>query len=315
MNPIYLFILISLTGILNSCISVLPASRNFSYCYPNNHYTLDSSFLPYNNLSSIIQKDSGLTKRYSIANLNLANALGIINHLDELNRLEKEYSIHHSLELQVSIIEKKQQIINRIIVCKTEIASITAELDCEGERAEQISSYMTNKKNSRVNKLTVASITAGALGGVVAIAIKPKETSEAVAIAGGLGSASLGLLSLTSSRKTEFMHPRNLLSDIWMEPENSDKYPYSIWYILTHKEFSNKQEFTLCHNIKERWEKYEELTNKKSKNTEKQIQLLFGTGGIYSSDQLHVRSQMINQLQALIKLIDQDLQFLLYAIE
>jgi len=203
---------------------------------------------------------------------------------------------------------------NRIIVCRTEIASISAELDCEGERANQIATYMSNKENSRVNKLTVASITVGALGGVVALLIQSKNTSDAIAIGGGLGSATLGLLSLTSSRKTQYLHPRNLLTDIWLEPQISAEYPSAIWYILTHKEFSNKQTFSLCHNIRERWIKYEELTTKNKKQNDKETELLFGAGGIYTSDQLQTRADMINQLQALIRLMDQDVQFLLYEV-
>lgn len=110
------------------------------------------------------------------------------------------------------------------------------------------------------------------------------------------------------------MHPRNLLTDIWNEPETSSYYPQTIWYIITHKEFSNNKQHSICYNIRGRWKEYNQLNECDSKKTKKQINLLLGSGGIYTSDLLQTRANMLNQLQAAIKLLDQDIQQLLYKI-
>ncbi len=292
----------------------MPGSKSFSYCYPDYSYSTDSVNMPYYSIPEVIKSDSALIQQYSLSNINLANATGTLDLIFELTQLEKQYAAQPDPETQVSIIIKKLAVTNRLIVCRTEIAGIAAELDCEGERADQLSTYMSDKESSRVNKLTVASITLGALTAVAAIFIKPQSSSDVVAITGGLGSATLGLLSLSSSRKTEYLHPRNLLTDIWYEPESSKYYPTTIWYVLTHKEFSNSKQYSICHNIRARWQEYNELEDGKSKKNAAKIDLLFGSGGIYTSDLLETRANMLNQLQASIKLLDQDIQQLLYAV-
>ena len=39
--------------------------------------------------------------------------------------------------------------------------------------------------------------------------------------------------------------------------------------------------------------------------------MLFGSGGVYDSDQLHVREAMLQQLESSIQLMDQELETLL----
>ena len=297
-----------------SCVSTMPGSKTFNYCYPNDHYAADSIHLPYTSIPETILTDTLLLKHYSISTINLANATGTLPLVLDLTQLKKQYEIHPSTEIEIKIIGKKQEIANRLILCRTEIAGIAAELDCEGERAEQLSTYMSGKESAQVNKLTVASITLGALTAVTAIFITPKNTSDAVAVTGGLGSATLGLLSLSTSRKTEYMHPRNLLVDIWYEPTTSTYYPPAIWYIITHKEFSNNKQHSICYNTRERWKEYNQLKDDDSKKTKKEIDILFGSGGVYTSELLKTRANMLNQLQAAIKLLDQDIQQLLYKV-
>jgi len=290
----------------------MPGSKTFNYCYPNEYYSSDSIHIPYASIPQSLLTDSLLIKKYSISTIQVANATGILPALSELTQLKKQNTITPSTETEIKIIAKKQEIANRLIVCRTEIAGIAAELDCEGERADQLSAYMSKKESKKVNKLTVASITLGAFTAIAAILIKPQKTSDGVAITGGLGSAGLGLASLSSSRKTEYMHPRNLLTDIWYEPVSSTYYPTTIWYLLNHKEFSNNKQYSICHNIQNRWKEYNQLGDIDSKKTKKQIDLLFGNGGVYTSELLATRANMLNQLQASIKLLDQEIQQLLY---
>ncbi|WP_143144081.1 hypothetical protein [Cytophaga hutchinsonii] len=305
---------ICLVFFMCSCMATMPGSKTFNYCYPNDSYTSDSVNVPYASIPDFIQTDSALKKHYSTQTIHLANATGTLTALLELAALKKQYTSTPSLETNVAILTKKQEIANRLIICRTEIAGIAAELDCEGERAEQLSDYMSAKQNKQVTKLTVASITLGALTAVSVVFIKLQKTSDAVAITGGTGSAALGLSALISSRKTEYLHPRNLLTDIWYKPAHSRYYPATIWYLLTHKEFSNNKQNPIINNICERWKEYNQLEEGATKKTARQIDLLFGSGGIYTAELLETRANMLNQLQAAIKLLDQDIQQLLYTV-
>jgi hypothetical protein len=120
-------------------------------------------------MPTIITSDSILKKKYSTSNINIANATGTLDFIFELVQLKKLYATKDTPETQISIMIKKQEIANRLIVCRTEIAGIAAELDFKGERVAQLSSYMSDKQLSKINKLTVASITVGALTAVVAV--------------------------------------------------------------------------------------------------------------------------------------------------
>jgi hypothetical protein len=62
--------------------------------------------------------------------------------------------------------------------------------------------------------------------------------------------------------------------------------------------------------ICERWQHYGLLGDKK-KNKE-QKELFFGAGGKYSQDQLKTRANMLNQMQAAIRLLHQDLEVLIF---
>ena len=158
-----------------SCISTLPGSKSFNFCYPDEKYTIDSTHIPYASIPEILLTDTLLNKHYSSLNIKLANATGTLDLIYELTQLKKDYMLYPSLGKEIKIISKKQEITNRLILCRTEIASIAAELDCEGERAEQLSTYITSKESAQVNKLTVASITLGALTAVAVIFIKPQK--------------------------------------------------------------------------------------------------------------------------------------------
>jgi len=51
--------------------------------------------------------------------------------------------------------------------------------------------------------------------------------------------------------------------------------------------------------------------NKKRRPEKKRIALLFGSGGLYDSEELHVREAMLQQLESSIQLMHQELEMLL----
>jgi hypothetical protein len=77
-------------------------------------------------------------------------------------------------------------------------------------------------------------------------------------------------------------------------------YPGSVWYILSHKGFSNTEGSTLIESIKGRWKTFEI-------DDSTQINLLFNKGGLYNGELLHKRAGMLNQLQSTVRAINQDL--------
>jgi len=198
----------------------------------------------------------------------------------------------------------KQRVADRVRTARVELESVSAELDCEGERANLAAVYLDNLNSRRNRKLTVASVVTGALTTVASVLILGRSGQIGVGVGGGLLSAGLALSTINpKGRKIGFYHERNLLHGIWVDSASNKNYPVFVWNILHEKQFSNSGEVTLAQSIRGRWMQFE-FNGKPDK---KQIDLLFGSGGFYHADDLHMRAAMLNQLQSTIRSINQDL--------
>lgn len=270
-----------------------------NYCEPALTYRYNERYRPLPALPT----DTSLTNHLSAHDLLLANAAGIIPLLQALARLPQRASLQHQLDRVVI----RQQIQQRLLQVSTEIASLAAELDCEGERADQLGTFLDQRDQKRIRNLTVLSVVIGAVTTVATSLIQADGVDKTVGIGGGLISAGLGGAAAFSSNKAvPFQHERNLLADIWESADQSATYSPFIWYVLNEKGFSNTKQLSIRANIRQRWQRYV-VPNA----TDEQQQLFFGKGGRYQADDLHTRANMLNQLQASVRSINQDLQSLL----
>ncbi|WP_247235617.1 hypothetical protein [Telluribacter sp. SYSU D00476] len=289
-----------------SCSSprhLLRSSVESRYCEPSLIYTYHSQYLPKGEIESMLSKDSSLTNRFSKHDLLVANAIGVLPLLQDLIRLQQQKG--RDSRLEQAVLHRK--INSRLLLASTEISSIVAELDCEGERASQLAFYLDQRDQQRIRNLTVISIVAGAATAVVAAFMANSNVENAISIGGGIVSAGLGTAAaFTSNQTVPFAHKRNLLSDIWGGSEESTIYSPFIWYVLNEKFFSNSGETSIRHNIRQRWKDYL-LTEA----TDEEQVLYFSAGGDYDSDDLHARSNMLNELQASILTINQNLRSLI----
>ena len=298
-----LLVFCALFGSCNAKKNNLRVSQT-SYCAPPNPYVYDSTYLPLADIMPILRNDSLLIKKFTYSDLMIANAAGTLLVLQDLLHLEG----NKKAEDLIYILIKKQQIFNRLLLASTEVASLAAELDCESERSKQLANYLDQKNDTRIQRLTIASVITGAATAIATSVIKSSKPQIAVGISGSIVSAVFGGLAAFSSRQSIiFNHHRNLLADIWYEHKNSSYYPPFIWFILQGKEFTNTGEHSSIHNIKERWIE-EGMVDIKNKQQE---ELYFGTGGKYQADDLHARTNMINQLKAEVRSVNQTLQSLM----
>ncbi|AKD58535.1 hypothetical protein SD10_14275 [Spirosoma radiotolerans] len=262
--------------------------------------------MPLPNIRLILQADTGLTRQYSQHDLLLANAVGILPLLKDLTRLEKSAKLDDRLES----IHKRQQILNRLLLASTQIAGLAAELDCEGERADQIATYLDQHDTKRIRRLTILSVVLGAATTIATALIHADGANKVVGVSGGVISAGFGgLAAFSSNRSVNFRHERNLLTDIWLQPKQSSVYPPVVWYVLNETLFSNLGDHPISYNIRQRWQNYV-LADVPATQPE----LYFGKGGDYQADDLHNRANMLNQLQSSVRSINQDLQSLVLAL-
>jgi len=202
-------------------------------------------------------------------------------------------------------LDVRVRVVERIELARLAIASTSAELECESERAEQAADYLTRRQSRTVQALTIGSVAAAALTGIAGVFLStrgaPDGDQDAFAISGGTVTAALGLGSLFVHSHADFEHARNLLTDVWTGPPLSSTYPSIVWTYLTRAEFSNGQREAIREKIVARWRRFEQVDDPAAEA------LLFGRGGSYDADTLRTRAAMLDEVRAEVELTHQDL--------
>lgn len=281
-------------AVLTGCSPRLRAP-GYGYCEPP--VPLSDRYQPVRNTDSLLAAYPALQKQFSRHDLLVANATGTIGLLDDLTRTGDPRQFR----------QVRAELMSRLILAVNEIGSVSAELDCEGERADQLASYLDRINDRRTKRLTVASIVAGAVTTLLTVAVSSDQGQKIIGFSGGIASAGLGALTLIPGRKIRLDHPRNPLRDLWEIPERSAIYSPFIWYMLTEESFSNDHT-GLARSIRKRWAAYE------FDGTGQAGSLFFGNGGWYEADDLHTRANLLNQLQSSIRALHQDLQSLMLSV-
>ena len=296
-------VLLAGPALLQGCSSAKPhlsrpATVN-TYCDPPLPYQYEATEQPLSNLDSALALAPALARQFSRHDLLVANAVAIIPQLQQLVQ-PNQLSVQDDEQI-------RQQILTRLLSTQTQIASLAAELDCEGERADQLATYLDEQDDRRVRRLTIGSVVVGAVTTVITAFISGDNADKITGISGGLVSAALGgAAAFSSNQRVPFQHQRNLLTDVWEQKKTSTTYSPAVWYVLNEKSFSNSQQYSIAHNIRQRW-----LDYVLSGTPDAERALYFGAGGPYRADDLHTRANMLNQLQSSVRLINQELQSLL----
>jgi hypothetical protein len=286
---IRLALTLALLCLLGGCISSIQAATGISaYCSP-----------PSASHGGWTEDQVGATASRAER---IAALLGVSDELDHVRHLPASESQAARL-----------LILERLDFARTTIEATVAELDCEGERAEQLSTYLEQKEERSTMRLTVASITVGAATGIVSAFLSTADTSTAVqgtvAVVGGTATGALALVPLGQSPKVEFRHERNMLTDIWEGPPESTAFSDLVWAYLSRAEFSNQQVESIRARIVSRWLEFRTLAQESSESP-----LLFGAGGWYDAETLRRRAAMLDQVKAEVRLMNQDLAELSYAL-
>lgn len=299
MKQLKFFIVLLAAALACSCSTVLNSPKidylTSNYCQPTIEYDYSKLEISQNKLP---KQDSILNANLTKHDLLISKAIGIDTYLAEYLQAKKD---------TLKKLVLKQKITDRLILTSIEINALASELDCNGERIDKLANFVSDINNKKTKNLTVASVTIGALTTVATVLIKNNNMSNIVGVSGGLLSAGLGALTISpKGKKINLKLQRNLLGNIWFNDNSNESYPNSIWTILNEKQFSNSGKNDLQESIKNRWLQYN-FDGKIDTKTEK---LFFYDGGIYTADDLYSRANMLNELQATIRSLEQDLKSL-----
>ncbi|WP_114789503.1 hypothetical protein U0035_08155 [Niabella yanshanensis] len=258
--------------------------------------------------------DSILLGKYSFRSLNIAYAFGFLPLLLQYEKLQSNQpSIETDMDRRLKKIEIALQLSERIDLASLEISSFASELDCEEERITQVADFLKGKEKQRETRLTVSAIGVGAIGGVASGILSTRSdagnSGDYLGIATGITEAILGVLILRNSKKTELLHPRNALKDIWFGQAVSDIFPPAVWYYLKYKNPNQPEELSLRERIIERWKSFNQVDPKALNQFET---LYLKDKGIYDTEALYNRAKMYDQVESYVKMIKQDLTTLSY---
>ncbi|GGE13750.1 hypothetical protein [Sphingobacterium cellulitidis] len=309
---IFAFLFIGL--MISSCRSVknleIRDLLHHSNCNQQNvyEYTEDSLPIPLHE-----QEISPLLdKKLSFNSLNMANAIGILELVSNYVEL-KQNPKGEDLNYRLTLLELKQAIDQKINTSSLEISAISSEMDCEEERTSQVANYLEGKIQEKESKLTVAAIVVGALGAILTEGVIKEETaSHVVGISTGVAEATFGVMMLLNDEKTDFFHKRNALKDVWFGASTSKNFPAAVWYYLNYSSPENGIKTSLREQIIQKWSSFGQITKG---SEEEMLELYFGEGGEYTSEQLENRADMYDQLESNINLMKQDLKALASELE
>jgi hypothetical protein len=201
---------------------------------------------------------------------------------------------------------------DRILLSLLEIASTTAEVVCERDRADQLADRIDEIDGSRVKQLTIASIIIGGvasiISGGVGLAGGISTAGEAADIAGGALASWFGVSALFAHSEVDFRHDRNILKELWEDPQQTDIFSPIVWRYL-HRT-PDSQAGSPREEILNAWRQKGRLGEEGSDDETKRRNLFFGAGGRYASPELRARASMLETLEASLRLMHEDLEIL-----
>lgn len=303
----YILYAITFVVCLSSCKSYKLITYESDYCDPPIYANVVEKPIEFNS-DSILVPDHKWKTQFTKQNILLAHALNLDKELEQLTELRDE---HSNIKDSVLYLAAQQKIEQKVRDALVEIDALVGELDCEGERCDQLKELLGDMNSKRDNKLTVASIVIGALSAVADACISNDGWNKGVAIGAGVIGAGLGWATLSPKGKRLILkHKRNHLRAIW-EEKNSNEFPPIIWYMLNETKFTNTQQSTMLRNIRNRWLTFTFEDDIKEANKSS----LFKDEGVYTESMLETRSQLVGQLKATTQTLHQNFSSLLKEIK
>jgi hypothetical protein len=240
--------------------------------------------------------------------LEVARVMNAIPLLTELAALERAGDTR-----SVAFMELRQSLSDRLLLTLFELSSLTAELVCERDRADQVADRMDEVDASVVKRLTLASIVIGGVAAVVSggigLAGGSDAANNAATLAGGVVASVFGGAALFAASKQQFTHERNLLGELWRDPQQTSVFSPTVWRFLQERRTDGSR--TIRDEILQAWRQQGRLGEPGSSGEEERRALVFGKGGMYTSTDLRARASMLETLEAHVQLLSEELEVFL----
>jgi hypothetical protein len=294
----------------NGCTSTLPPSKStYTFdrgCTPQETAFTDMPFVDAGTAHSSPAKDGEATQYYSSIAIHIADVMQVLPLLNRLALLERTHEDADETE------RVRQKLLNMVQLAALEVSSLVAELECEVHRADEVQDRLKDVQFTRSMSQTLLAIVIGgfidAITGGFNIAT---GAINVISVTGGTLEILFGASANFTKVRQEFRHPHNHLERIWVGDESREYYPPQVWRFLTRPNRRDQEGRSLRDVLIATWQEEGRLGEPGSRREQELKSLLFGSGGIYDADDLHIREAMLQQLESIIQLMHQDLETLM----
>jgi len=254
-------------------------------------------------------QDSEQLEPFSARFHRIAAAVGLLPLLRQSVVLEREEAAGKE-GAQIELLRTRQQILARTVLAILEATSLAAVVRCEQARADELADSLATSQSKSAQLATVVSIviesaTMVATGGLI---LAGHEVAEGIAaLVGGTLAATLAGVSLYQAGEHEFHHSRNLLKEVWENPQPAQYFPEPVWRFLNEP---TEDGTSVREQLVASWKDLSRIKGQSQEEQQQRFSLIFGAGGTYTINDLRARGAMLEMLAAAIDLMHAELDVL-----
>jgi hypothetical protein len=315
MRSIPLCLLVVSSLLLTACASTLPPGKANAFdrrCLPA---SMELRRMPLSQMdkpavTTFAAERQDAVKLYSRIGVHVADVMDLLPLLNHLAQLENHRAPSAEIE------RARRKLTTRLQLANMEVSSLVAEIECEVQRADEVQDRLKQVQTTRTTTQTILGIIAGGLANIlsggIGLATRAGDAADIASVAGGTLEVLFGTSANFTKVRQEFTHPHNHLQAFWNgEGREKEFFSPGIWRFLTEPDIRDLEGHSLRDVLIQTWNEAGRLGPPGSHQEQQRKALLFGEGGLYDSEDLHVREAMLHQLESSIQLMHQDLETLL----
>lgn len=246
---------------------------------------------------------------YSSTAIHIADVTELLPLLNRMARLEMAQAGQGDVE------QIRRKLITRLQLATLEVSGLVAEIECEVQRADEVQDRLKDIQTTRVAFRTTLGVIFGGLANVlsggIGMATGAGDAGNIASVSGGALEVLFGTSANFTKVRQDFSHPHNHLAPVWGNSTPLEFFSPRVWRFLTEPGNRELGGHSLRDVMLQTWQEEGKLGESGSLREKERKELLFGAGGIYDSEQLHVRETMLHQLESSIQLMHQELETLL----